>query len=115
LQILEVSGCPFWAVDLAPCGQLTSLRLEGIDLDADGMAAIGALPNLVKLELVKVRGLAGRDLLHLKGSPKLEELTIHGVPLDDEAVDALCEIRNVERIQLGLWDFGEKPPERLQK
>ncbi|MBI1901627.1 MAG: hypothetical protein HYS13_11035 [Planctomycetia bacterium] len=115
LQELGIAGTPFWAEDLAPCGQLVSLRLENVDLDGDGLAVIAALPNLAELALVKVRGLEGRDLMLLKSSPKLKELTISGVPLDDEAVDALCEIRNVERINLGAWDLGGKPPEKLEK
>ena len=85
---------------LAAPPELTSLSFTGAAITGRGLAHLGELRQLKKLELVDCPRLQGTDLEALANLPALETLNLRGSPIDDSAVESLKKLTRLQTLNL---------------
>jgi len=81
--------------------QLSELTIYGSPLDDKGMASLGQLTNLRKLELLYVNNVTDSGLSHVQNLHSLADLSIRGNSITGEGLSHLLQLQSLVRLELG--------------
>lgn len=84
-------GDPIARVQRDEAGQVTRLRLEGLELSPREFAALARISSLRSLSLQQTN-VADADLVHLRRLPRLTSLNLNQTRVTDRAIEHLAEM-----------------------
>ncbi|MFD2421022.1 thioredoxin domain-containing protein [Amycolatopsis pigmentata] len=119
LPLTSLDLCAHGATDEGVAGLLRELvDLTGLtvcvpDVTDESMRALGGLRRLGSLTLETPR-ITGRTVESLTALPDLRSLALYGIPLGDDVIDHLAEVRTLRRLRLeDDGPIGEETYRRL--
>lgn len=95
-------------------GQVTILKLNGMELSQDDFIALGKLERLRALVLMKTN-VTDDDLVYLKKCKRLDHLNVTSTEVTDRAIDTILELNSLKSLCLGNVRITPKAVERLRE
>jgi hypothetical protein len=114
---LTPRGVRALASPAAPRGHLRRLRLRG-HVGAEGLAAIGALEQLVDLNLDRCTGLEGASFAPLRALRRLRALDVCRLPVGDDGAEHIAALHTLELLgaaQAGIGPAGATAIGKLKR
>jgi hypothetical protein len=97
---LRINGEVYPRIERDALGQVTRLRLEGMELAPADFRIIGQLPSVRYLSLLRTNATSA-DIGQLRGMASLEYLVLSSTPIDDKAVEHLVELPALRTLCMG--------------
>ena len=110
---LRINGKVYPRVERDAAGQVSRLRLDGMEFTPGDFRAIGELPALRYLSL-RQTNTTSIDVAAIRSLPSLEYLVLTSTLITDEAVDYLVEMPALRTLCMGQVGVTPAGVERLK-